>query len=131
MGYLSLFEGGMIRVANLTAACLLGLPRSSMPKQPLSHFVFRDEQNAYYLLIKNLSTTARPQTCELRMTRQDAEPFWARLDATTSVDQDGVPGWRVVISDITKRTQAEVSLRQSEEDLRSLLDQVREMNVSL
>lgn len=49
------------------------------------------------------------------MIKPDAEPFWARLDGTTSVDQDGVPGWRVVISDITQRKQAEVSLRQSEE----------------
>lgn len=131
VGYLTLSEKGMILEANLTAASLLGLPRSSMPNRPLSHFVFRDDQNAYYLLVKNLSTTARQQTCELRMIKQDAEPFWARLDATTSVDQDGVPGWRVVISDITQRKQAEVSLRQSEENLRRLLDQVREMNVSL
>jgi PAS domain-containing protein len=91
----------------------------------------QDDQDAYYHLIKNLSRTARPQICELRMIKQGAEPFWARLDATTSVDQDGVPGWRVVISDITQRKLAEVSLRQSEENLRSLLDQVREMNVSL
>ena len=131
VGYLTLSEGGLIREANLKAASLLGVPRSSLADRPLSRFIFRDDSNAYYFLIKNLSNIGSPQACELRMAKTDGAPLWVQLDATASVDQDGTPGWRVVISEITERKHAEESLRQSEENLRRLLDQVREMNVGL
>jgi PAS domain S-box-containing protein len=131
VGYLTLSEGGMIREANLKAASLLGVPRNALPNRPLSRFVFKDDNDAYYLFINSLAKTGSPQACELRMTKQDTAPFWAQVDATASVDQDGTPGWRIVISEITGRKQAEESLRQSEERLRAVVEQVREMNVGL
>jgi len=131
VGYLTLSEAGLILEANLTAASLLGLSRSALPRKRFSGFIVTDDADLYYLLCKKLSKTGGPQACELRMTKQDGAIFWARLEATVSVDEGGASGWRVVISDITGRKKAEESLRQSEENLRRLLDEVREMNLGL
>jgi PAS domain S-box-containing protein len=131
VGYLTLSADGMIVEANLAAASLLGVARSMLPGLRLSRFLLKGDEDTYYFLFRNLSKTGRSQTCEVRITKGDGAPFWARLDATVAPDADGVPACRVVISDITERKHAEESLRQSEENLRRLLDQVREMNLGL
>ncbi|MDR3369928.1 PAS domain-containing protein [Rhodoferax sp.] len=45
-GYLCISDIGLITQANLTAATLLGTPRSQLIQQPLSHFIFRDDEEA-------------------------------------------------------------------------------------
>src|SRR5579863_8611523 len=49
VGYFTLSEQGLILEANLTAAKLLGVPRGTLVKQPLSRFVLREDQDTYYL----------------------------------------------------------------------------------
>ena len=122
VGYVSLSEAGMILEANLTAASLLGLPRGSLPRQPFSRFIFREDGDAYSLMIRNLSTTGSPQTCELRMRKQEDAHFWARLDAAAAQDPGGAACRRVVITDITerKRAQEESFARQKLESVGTL-----------
>ena len=49
------------------------------------------------------------------MLRADAAPFWARLDATTTPDDEGgTTVCRVVVSDVTEAKRAEEALRASE-----------------
>ncbi|MGE5531846.1 MAG: PAS domain S-box protein, partial [Bacteroidota bacterium] len=107
VGYCTLSEQGLILEANLTAATLLGVARSALVKQPISRFIFPEDQAIYYLFRKQLFETGTPQACELRMRRADAAPFWARLEATVAPDAAGAPGCRVVLSDITARRQLE------------------------
>ncbi len=108
VGYFSLSETGLILEANLTAATLLSVPRGVLVKQPITRFIFKEDQDIYYRLRKSLLETLAPQVCELRMLRADAAPFWARLEATAV--QDGKSGeavCRAVVSDITERKQIE------------------------
>src|SRR5215472_763460 len=107
VGYCTLSEKGLILEANLAAAALLGVARSALPGQPLSRFILRDDQDIYYLLRRNLSKIGLPQTCELRLTKNDGAPFWARLEATVGQGQGGALGWRVIVQDITDRKRAE------------------------
>ena len=118
VGYFSLSKVGLILEANCTGAGMLGVDRSALPGQSFSRFIFKDDQETFYLLIKDLEVIRRPQTCELRMTKGDGELFWAGLEAAIAIDDGGAPGWRVVISDITERRQVEQDLRQSEQRLR-------------
>jgi PAS domain S-box-containing protein len=108
----------LILEANLTAAGMLGVDRSALPGQRLSSFVFRDDEEILYCLIRDFETTGSPQTCELRMTKKDGALFWVRLKAAVSADEGGPPGWRAVISDITERRRVEQDLRESDERLR-------------
>jgi two-component system cell cycle sensor histidine kinase/response regulator CckA len=103
VGYFTLNEKGSILEANLTAAKLLGLARAALVKQPLSRFILPEDQDILYRQRKQLWVTGAPQSWELRLLRKDAEPFWARVEATKAQDSDGASAWRAVVSDITER----------------------------
>jgi PAS domain S-box-containing protein len=107
VGYFTLSEQGLILEANLTAATLLGVARSELPKQRLSQFILKHYRDIYYSLRQNLFTTGQPQACELRLTRKGGEPFWARLEAAVGPGEGGALDWRVVAHDITDRKRAE------------------------
>ncbi|MEX2493846.1 MAG: PAS domain S-box protein [Nitrospirales bacterium] len=111
VGYCTLSEPGLILEANLTAATLLGVARSALGKQPITRFIFREDQDIYYLHRKHLFETGEPQVCELRMVKKDGAPFWARLEATVAKGADGAPVGRIVLSDITERKGVEQVLR--------------------
>jgi PAS domain S-box-containing protein len=103
VGYLTLSEKGLILEANLTAAKLLGVARSALVKQPYPALSFPRIRTSTTKHRKQLLATAAPQSWELRLLRKAAEPFWARVEATTAQDSDGASAWRAVVSDITER----------------------------
>ncbi|MDD3814049.1 MAG: response regulator [Desulfocapsaceae bacterium] len=113
VGYITLNEQGRIVEANLTSANLLGVARSELVKWPLSHFIFSEDQDRYYLYCKQLTETAgRTDVCELRMVRADGSFFWANLQA---IGIDEVPEYRIVISDCTRQKLDEIEVRASKE----------------
>ena len=122
VGYLSVSEAGLILKANLTAATLLGVPRTGLIKQPLSRFILPADQDIYYRHHNQLTALhaadseppGEPRSCELRMLKKDKTTFWAQLNATISTYSHGTPVFRIVLSDITRRKEAVEALRQSE-----------------
>ena len=122
VGYCTISEKGMIIEANITVANLLGVPRGALIKLPLSRFILKDDQDSYYLHKKQLFETGVPQAYELRMMKSDGTVFWAYLKAILLQDAVGVPVWRVILSDITERKQAEMALSDSEERYILMLD---------
>ncbi len=129
VGYLAVSNTRLILKANLTAATLLGVPRTSMINQPLSRFILLEDQDSYYQHLNQLSaqyeasqeSPSELQSCELRMVKKDQTVFWAQLSATVSTYSHGTPIFRVVLSDITRRKKAEEALRQSERSERENL----------
>jgi PAS domain S-box-containing protein len=107
VGYFTLSDTGMILEANLTAATLLGVARAALARQPLSRFIYREDQDIYYRHRKLLFETGAPQVCELRLVRNEGAPFWARLESTFAQDDEGAPVRRVVMSNIDERKEAE------------------------
>jgi PAS domain S-box-containing protein len=107
VGYLTISEKGLILEANLTAASLLGLERAHLIKQPVTRFVFREDQDVYYRHRKQLLETQAPQTAELRIVRKDGPPIWVQLDATLAQTSDDKRLCRTTISDITNLKRAE------------------------
>ena len=89
VGYITASEAGLVLEANLTAATLLGLIRSTLVKQPLSRVLFQEDQDIYYKHRQQLFETGEPQQCELRMVKQDGSTFWAHLSATAAQDEAG------------------------------------------
>jgi PAS domain S-box-containing protein len=106
VGYFTLSEAGLILEANLAGATLLGVARTALVKQPLSRFIFREDQDAYYAYRKNLQA-GQPTACELHMVKHGGAVFWVRLEASNAWGEDGTPGCRVVISDISEQKRAE------------------------
>ena len=111
VGYCTISKKGMILQANLTAATLLGVPKNAMIQKPLSNFIFSEDQELYYLHLIQLFKTGERQICDLRMVKQDGNMFWVHLEAVVDLqDRDGEtenPEYRLVITDITERKQAE------------------------
>ncbi len=130
VGYFSLSEQGLILEANLTGAGLLGLARPDLTNQPLSHYIFPEDQDIYYRHRRQLLETGTSRECEIRMLRTDAAPFWARLESVVSRDgESGDCVCRVVVSDIDARRQAEENLadlnRRKDEFLAMLSHELR------
>ena len=122
MGYLTLRETGLILEANLTAATLLGMNRGMLVKQPISNFIFKDDEDIYYLFRRQLFATGEPQTCELRLVKSDGVFFWGQMSATVARNADHALFCRLVLSDITERKIAEAALHATEVQLQGILE---------
>jgi PAS domain S-box-containing protein len=109
VGYFVISHEGRILETNLTGVILLGIPRAALVKQPITNFIFKQDQDVYYLHRRELLATGKTHTCELRMVKADGTAFWARLTATTQdpSSDGGVPASRVVLSDISEQKQLE------------------------
>ena len=108
VGYLTLNDKGLIMEANLTASRLLGVERSLLVNHPLMRFIFREDQDGYYLHRKRLFETGMPQMFELRMLRREGPPFWVRIEATAvQAGESGSLVYKVVMSDITEGKKVE------------------------
>ena len=82
VGYLTVSEEGLIAEANLAASTQLGMHRSRLVGQRFTHFIQPEDQDVFYLLIRRPAAESKPQSCELRLLRQDGSSFWARLETT-------------------------------------------------
>ncbi len=130
VGYLTLSEKGLILEGNLAAANLLGASRGTLTRLPFSQFVFRDDQDLYYLnRNRDSGPSLLPSQYEIRLVRQDGTIFWAHLVFTTVQQIDGVSVCRVVLSDITECHQAEEALQESELRFRKLFQDVQNLAV--
>ena len=125
VGYCTLSEQGLILMANLTAATLLGRARGALVNRPLSHFILKDDQDIYYLHRKQLFETHAAQEFELRLIKPGGSNFWAHLTATAAQAEDGAPVSRMTISGIFERKRAESTLRESEERFAQFAEQSR------
>ena len=110
VGYVTVSEKGLVLEANLTLATLLGMTRGELVAQPFARFIFKEDQDSYYLLSRRLLTTDSTnagRAGELRIVKRDGGHFWARLTASAVPDKDDHPTIRIVLSDISAQKQAE------------------------
>lgn len=110
VGYCILSREGLILEANLTAVDMLDLALSTLVKTPITRFIFKEDQDIYYLHRKQLYQTNRSTDCELRMVKKDGTPFWVQLTSASPHGMDAVaaePVCRVVLTDITERKRAQ------------------------
>ena len=127
VGYLTLNELGVILEANLTAAAMLGVPRSHLIRDRLIRFILPEYADTSSQCFGLLFSSGTPQACELYILNNNAPPFWARLEASLIQDKEReTPLMRVVVSDISASKSAEETLRESEERYRSLFENMDE-----
>jgi len=129
VGYVTLGGNGLINDANLTAAILLGMTRSTLVGQRLSRFIHKEEQDIYYQSQKHLLKTALSQACELRMVKKDGTEFFAELlgavdqDPSTNSAQPGESVSRILISDISDRKRTENALQEAHDLLEQRVEE--------
>jgi len=106
VGYLTVNEKGLILESNLTLAALLGVARSNLAMKPFNRFIFKNDQDLYYLHFKKLFETKEPQSCALNMVKHDGDIFRVRLEAKTITNDSGEGLCHVAVSNITERVQS-------------------------
>ncbi|MDX9786018.1 MAG: PAS domain-containing protein [Desulfobacterales bacterium] len=121
-GYFTLSEKGMVLEANLTAATQLGLARSDLIHQPITRWIFNEDQPIYYRHHKLLFETGKGRSFELRMVKTNAGEFWAHIEAMLSEHTDGASVCHVIISDISDTKRIESRLNERVKELRGLYD---------
>jgi len=121
-GYLTLDEKNFIIEANLTSAELLGLPRKKLTKTPFHRLIYREDQDIFYLLRKNLLKQDTRQKCELRLLRADGTCFWARLRVAASPVEGEADQCRIFLSDISDLVEARDDISRREEEYRRLAE---------
>ena len=119
-GYFILSENGLILAVNLTGVTLLQVARGTLINKPFSQFVFKEDQDLYYLNRRQVLEANEPKVCELRMVKPDGTIFWVHLAVTVLQKAGGIFEYRVVMSDINDRKRAENALRESEEQFQVL-----------
>jgi diguanylate cyclase (GGDEF)-like protein/PAS domain S-box-containing protein len=110
VGYCTLTQEGMIIEANLTAATLLGVPRSELINQPFAHFVFSDDQDNYYLYRKKFYKENHKHSCDMRLVAKNKKPFWAHVVISEMENSNGSSVIRLVMSDISEKKSYEDQL---------------------
>ena len=122
IGYCTIDEKGLILQTNLTLATLLGVARGALVMRPFFCFIFKEDEDIFYLLKKQIlaahSTGADPAapscSCELRLKRGDGTPVWCSLVVTADTGKSGKSVLRVVVSDISAGKRADVALAKAE-----------------
>lgn len=114
VGYCTLSEQGLILQANFTAATLFGVSQSELIKQPITRFITKENQGAYYLYYKQFSQSDKTELCELRMVRNDGIEFWAHLEATGRQNSNNISEYHLIVSNITKHVSMKETLRLNE-----------------
>ncbi|NMM07346.1 PAS domain-containing hybrid sensor histidine kinase/response regulator [Polaromonas sp.] len=120
VGYCTVGEQGLILEANIAAATLLGMARSTLVGQRFNRFILKSHQDSFYLYRKQLLASGEQQGCELEMVKSDGSPVWVNLQATTEDNFEVVPVLRIVMSNVTERRLADAE--------RALLNQKLQKN---
>ncbi|MBU0969973.1 MAG: PAS domain-containing protein, partial [Proteobacteria bacterium] len=110
-------ENGLILKVNLIAATLLGKTRNELISQPITQFIFREDQDIYYLHRKMLFETRQPQTFELRMVQISRPLFWVRLDTIIAGNRGETPACLVALTDISESKRTEHTLKERIKEL--------------
>lgn len=127
IGYVTLNEQGQILEANTTIATMLGVHRSLLINQPLSRFIFKEDQDHYYRHRKHLVASGEPQACtqrgcELRLVTQEGTTFWAQIETKSAQEADGDFVHLTMASDISARKQAEQEMVKAQDYLANILN---------
>ena len=110
VGYLTLSDAGLILEANLSVAVMLGVELKCLLKKPISQFIFREDQDTYYLNRKKVLEVNELQVWEMRLIQANGSPVWVNIHAAPSHDGEC---W-ITLSDISERRQAVEALKKSE-----------------
>jgi len=124
-GFLALSETGTILEANFSVAKMLGLSKEFLIGQRITRFIYREDQDQYYLFRRGRIQKDLSVFCELRLEKTNGSIFWARLLATeVDVSQDNSETF-LTISDITERKTAEDVLLKSHQENKILLAELQ------
>ena len=104
-GYLAFDREGTIRQMNLTGALLLGIERSKLVQRRFGLFVAECDRCVFSDFLEKIFTgDAEKPSCEVSLSREDAQPLVVRIEGMRSEDGQEC---RAVVMDVTGRKRLE------------------------
>lgn len=123
VGYVTMNSKGIILEINLTAADLLGFPRSQLISKYFGLFVFPDFQDIFYVHCNTVSETRKKNACELKFVKKDGGQVYVQMNTLPIQTENGeLRELRATMSDITERKLLESSLMESKKTIQALND---------
>jgi PAS domain S-box-containing protein len=119
VGYLTMATNGLILEANLSAASLLGVPRSALVKRALSGFIVKAHQDTFYQRRRQLLEAGEDQSCELQVRQSDGLAPWVKLHLSAVSSGNDTTVLRVIFSDISERVHLVQTLQEANRHLES------------
>jgi two-component system, sensor histidine kinase PdtaS len=124
VGYLTLNEKGLILQANLSSCTMLSVDRKSLLDKPFGKHVFQEDQNTFFLHIRQAFNTGKRQKSELRLLNHGV-PFFALMESIAKKKEgNSFSQSLTVITDISNLKFVEAELRSSLEEKQVLLKEV-------
>ena len=129
VGFLTITAKGQISEANLLMETMLGLSRQELVRQPLTRFVFHEDQQDFYAFFKQFFASGEPGSCELRLVNPQGGNLWVKLEATLVRSADDKALCHAAIIDISERKLAAAYLARTAE-IQAVLREIAEKAVT-
>ncbi|WP_045213571.1 PAS domain-containing hybrid sensor histidine kinase/response regulator [Desulfonatronovibrio magnus] len=123
VGYCTVDDQGIVQEANLTLIKMLGLEHDKILNRPLARFVHKQDQQAFYNSLRLFLHDQEVMSCEVRMYGQGQSLFWAMLHGNVRNMSDKAPSFRIAVTNITERKNAEAELQQYRKHLEQLVEE--------
>ncbi len=121
-GIFSMNSEFMITYANKRTAEMMGYAQREIIGRPVMDFIHEESKPIAEGSLENRSRGIN-ERYELKLMRKDGIPFWAFISAKPLFNKDGdFTGSLSMLTDITKRKQAEMALQESEIRFRTLAE---------
>ncbi len=120
VAYLTLDAQGVIQRANLTAEQVCGMDRSQLVGRRIEQLLVSEDRDRCYVFLRETAATSERRAQELRLGCRKDEARWADVTASVLGGPGAAYGFRVTLSDVTERKQAEQALQQREQQLQEL-----------
>lgn len=118
VGYLTVDFHEVVQQANLKAAWLADRGIDQIVKRPFKDLFVPENQESCREFIRNVLSVEAQQSREFRMNRQDGKTLWVKVDISLLPEYKWqMAGYRVTLSNITERKQAESDLQKAKEEL--------------
>jgi signal transduction histidine kinase len=126
VGYLTLSPHGLISSINLIGCHLLKADRKKLLKHRFSSFILKPDVDRWYKfsLMAMSEYSGNRHVLELQLQRDDDSIIDVQLDCLRISNEDEEAVLRIVLTDITARKQAEMRLRESEDQYRTLFESI-------
>lgn len=128
LGYLILDSDGRVRMANWTAAGMLGMPRRTLQGSFLSNLAHPDDAFAVQRHILGAVSLGTKQVTEARFS---GGMTFLRLETVTIRGEDGRPEYRTALMDVTRQRSLDARLADRDARLIAILDHASEAIVTV
>jgi len=110
VSYFTLDHEGVVKTANLSGACLLGIERSRLTGRRFGSFVTAEDRLAFAGFLEKVFAGDGRESCEVMLLGKEHHPLFAQIEAEVVASGQEC---RVVVIDITVRRQIEAELKQT------------------